>query len=183
IVSKLIKPFTIKFGCVDLQGKEVIPIKYDGINLHDLRAIVMFKDGARFTYGLVDLAGNSLLPVEYKKIEPIGSLRFVVQDFSGKSALCTENGKWITGFTIDDIADFKFDLAVIRQDWKLGVIDRMGEIKVEPQYREIEIAGPSNIRARKADEWRVINAKQENVIRLEVDEILFDHLGWNRVRI
>lgn len=183
VVSKLIKPFTIKFGCIDLQGKEVIPFQFDGISLHDLRAIVMQKDGTRFLYGIVDLNGIGLVPVQYKKIEPLGSLRFVVQDFSGKSALCSEHGKWITGFTIDALSDFKFDLAVFHQDWKCGVIDRMGEIKIEPIYREIEISSPTQIRARLADEWRVINAKQENVVRLEADQILFDHLGWNRISI
>ena len=183
IVSKMINPFKVKFGCINLEGKEVIPFRFDGIRLHELRAMVMQKDGARFTYGLVDLDGNSLLPVQYKKIEPLGSLRYVVQDFSGKSALCSESGKWITGFTIDGISDFRFDLAVIHQDWKCGVIDRMGEIKVEPVYREIEITGPSQIKVRKADEWRVINEKQEKVITIEADEILFDNKGWNRIRI
>lgn len=183
IVSRLIKPFTIKFGCIDLQGKVMIPFAYDELRLQELRAIVMVKKGTRYEYGLVDLRGNGILPIQYKKIEPLGSLRFVVQDFTNKSALCSEDGKWITSFFIDHLSDFQFDLAVLRQEWKCGIIDRNGEIKIEPIYRELKITAPREVLVRKADEWKVINSREEEVQKIEADEIAFGSDGLNRIRM
>ncbi len=183
IVSQLIKPFTVKFGCIDLRGKVIIPFAYDDIRLHELRAIVMLKRDTRYEYGLIDLQGNSILPIQYKKIEPLGSLRFVVQDFTNKSALCSEDGKWITVFFIDHLSDFQFDLAILHQDWKCGIIDRNGEIKIDPVFRELKITGPRQVLARKADEWKVINGLQEEVKKIEADEIVFGSGGLNRIRI
>lgn len=183
VVATKMVGFTLKSGCVDLEGKVVIPFIYDEIKLFELRAIVMNKNGTLFQYGLIDLNGNVVLPLQYQRIQPLGSLRYVVQDFKNKSAICTESGKWVTGFIIDEVSDFLFDLAVIRQDWRCGIIDRNGNVKIEPRFREIKITGPDRISARTADEWRVINTKQEVIRKAESDQMIFGFNEWNRVRL
>ncbi|NOT75677.1 MAG: WG repeat-containing protein [Cyclobacteriaceae bacterium] len=183
IVSQSVNSFTIKFGCIDLQGKQIIPIKYDAIDIHSLRAIVMNKNGVRYEYGLIDLNDRSILPMKFKKITPIGSLRYAVMNFSDKIALCSEEGKWVTDFIIDHISDFHHDLAIIHQGWKQGVIDRTGDIKVLPQYRAIHIIGPDHITVRKADEWKLMNEKFHDLQRIPADELIYNNEGLYRITL
>lgn len=183
IVSQWINSYTIKFGCLDLQGNLVVPLSYDGIVLHGLRGIAMMKNGTRYDYGLIDLNNNSILPIRYQKISPIGSLRYAVQDFSGKLALLTEDGKWITEFNLDSISAFQFDLAVTHQGWRRGVINRNGETKVPPVYREIRIGGPGQVSVRKADEWKIIGTDYHERVRMEADDLTFSDQGLAYVRL
>lgn len=181
IVSKFINPFNLKFGCLDLEGKLVIPLAYDDLTLHGLRAIVMIKNGTRYEHGLIDLHNRPILPVQYKKISPIGSLRYAIQNFSDKTALCTEEGKWITDFFIDRISGFSHDLAVIHKEWRQGAIDTNGVIKVEPVYREVKIIGPGHVMVRKADEWKMIDVNYHDLHRIEADDLQFSSRGWSRI--
>ena len=183
IVSKFINPFNLKFGCLNLAGKLVIPLSYDDLTIHGLRAIVMVKNGTRYEHGLIDLHNRSILPVQYKKIIPIGSLRYSAQNFSDKTALCTEEGTWITNFFIDSISGFSHDLAVIHKEWRQGVIDRNGVVKVEPLYREVKITGPGRVMVRKADEWKMIDASYHDLLRIEADELRFSSRDWSRITL
>jgi hypothetical protein len=181
--SKRINSFTTKFGSLDLTGKVSIPFVYDAIEFHGMRAVVMVKNSARYEHGLIDLNDRTILPVRFKSISPIGTLRYAVEDYNGKYALCTEEGKWITDFVIDGISEFSNDLAVIRQGWKRGVIDRSGVIKAEPVYREVKITGPGTVVVRKADEWRLIDERFHDLQRVEGDAIMFKSNGWGEVRV
>lgn len=183
IVSRWINPYTIKFGCLDLQGNLVVPFSYDGITLHGLRGIAMIKNGTRYEYGLIDLNNKNILPVSYQNISPIGSLRYAVQDFHGKLALLSEEGKWITEFNLDSISDFRYDLAVTHQGWRRGVIDRNGETKVPPVYREIRVNAPGQVSVRKADEWKIIGTDFHELKRIEADELTFSDQGLAYVRL
>jgi hypothetical protein len=183
VASKRLNPFTTKFGSLDLAGKVVIPFVYDAIDFHGMRAIVMVKNGPRYEHGLVDLNDRTILPVKFKSIKSIGTLRYVVEDFNGKSALSTEEGKWVTDFVIDGISEFTNDLAVISQDWKRGIIDRNGTIKAEPIYREAKVTGPGTAVVRKADEWRLVDEKFHDLQRAEGDAIIFKENGWGQITI
>ena len=174
IVSKSVSPFSIKFGCIDLQGKLVVPFSYDEIKLHGLRVVAMVKNGLRYEYGLIDLTNKSILPIRYKRIAPIGSLRYAVQDFTNKYALCSEDGKWITEFSIDSISKFSFDLAITHQEWRRGLIDRNGETKAQAVYREIKITSPGHVSVRKADKWKILGADYQELQSVEADELIFD---------
>ncbi len=183
IVSQWINPYTNKFGCIDLQGNLVVPMAYDGITLHGLRGIAMIKNGTRYEYGLIDLNNKNILPINYQKVSPIGSLRYAVQDFTGKLALLTEEGKWITEFNLDSISSFQFDLAVTHQGWRRGVINRNGETKVPPVYRDIRIVSPGQVSVRKADEWKIIGTDNHELAKMEADELRFADQGLAYVRL
>ncbi len=156
---------------------------YDAIDLHGLRAIVMVKNGTRYEYGLIDLNDRSVIPVRYKKITPIGTVRYAVQNFSDKTALCNEEGKWVMDFVIDNISEFHHELAIIHQGWKQGVIDRNGEIRVQPQYRAIHIIAPDQLTVRSADEWKILDGNAKDMQRVEADELFFNNEGCYRVTI
>lgn len=100
-VSRELNAVATRYGCLNLSGEVVIPFEYDDITIHDLRAVVMRKEGARYNYGLIDLNNRTVLPLQYERITPLGTLRYAVRNFEGKTALYADDGKWITGFDID----------------------------------------------------------------------------------
>ncbi|MBL7850228.1 MAG: WG repeat-containing protein [Cyclobacteriaceae bacterium] len=177
--SREVSAITTKTGCINLEGDVVIPFSYDDIVLHDLRAIVMIKERTRYLYGLLDLSNKTILPAIYQSITPLGTLRFAVRDFSGKTALCTENGKWITGFDIDSLSAFHGDVAILYKGSYRGVIDRMGVVRAEALYREV-VLDPGAIRARRPDAWKILDVHQRELHRTEADAIM--PLAANRYR-
>jgi len=183
IVSRQLNPHARKFGSLNLKGELTIPMWYDELIIHDLRAIVMIKNGPRYEYGLIDLNNRTILPLKYKRLMPLGTLRYAVQEFSGKTALCSEEGKWATGFELDSISAFRYGHAIIHKGWQQGVIDRTGEIKAEPRYREIQIDESGVARRRKADVWKLIDLQQRDLQRIEADELASAGTGYNRVTI
>lgn len=177
IASKRINPYTIKFGCIDLEGNVVIPFQYDEIVLSGLRAIVMNKEGSAYKFGVVDLNDHSILPVIYKNIRPLGSLRYAVTNFDNKVALCAENGTWITGFEIDSISRFHAELAIFHQEWRKGVIDQSGQIRIKPGYRDIRIISPGELQVLEPDRWSVKREDFSDLLALDADELIIQPHG------
>ncbi len=180
-VSREVSAIATKYGCINLKGELVIPLVYDAIEIHDLRAIVMRKENLRYLVGLIDLNDRSILPLMYQRITPLGTLRFAVLDFNGKTALCSEEGKWITGFEIDSLSAFQSNLAVLYRDLQRGVIDREGNIRVEPVYRDVRIIDNGNVQVRRSDVWKIIDIKQTELHQLTADKI--EPLTANRYKV
>jgi hypothetical protein len=183
VAGKSAGMLSIKYGCLDLAGRIIVPFYYDDLELHGLRAVVMQKKGTRYEYGLIDVDNKTILPVAYQKITPIGSLRYAVQDFTNKIALCGEGGNWITPFIIDGISDFIHDHAVIREGWKKGLINRNGEVQIEPVYRDIEITSPVAAAVKKAVAWKIFDPQYRQLQTLEADSVAFESNGWSRMGI
>src|SRR5690349_7755882 len=113
VATKQTAALKLSAGCISTDGKIIIPFSYTGVEIHSLRAVACVRDGISFKYGLIDLENKILIPFQYRSIYPIGSLRYAVEDFNRKTALYSEGGKQITGFTIDSISQFNNNLAII----------------------------------------------------------------------
>ncbi len=168
-------------GCLNTAGKEVLPFQYDGIKIYLLRAIVYSKIGSQFQYGLVNLENKVLVAQRYKNIYSIGTLRYAVQNFENKMALFTENGDQVTGFTIDSISSFKKNYAITHQALQQGLIDREGQIKMEPTYREIRIDDDGSVHARQTDEWVFLNGQNKHLQNKRADTVMA--IGTNLLHI
>ncbi len=179
--SREVTAVTIRTGCLDLRGEVAIPFDYDDIQIHDLRAIVMRKEGIRYTYGLVDLSNRIILPLQYAQITPLGTLRYAVRNFDNKTALFAEDGKWITGFDIDSLSTFQHDRAVLYKGLHRGVIDRSGVILADAIYHDIEIQDDGTVRARRPEIWKIVDIRQTELHRMEADEL--EPLIPNRNRV
>lgn len=172
IVRKKINPAQSKAGCLNLRGEIKIPFQYDGIDIHGLRAIVFTLNQAKFLYGLVDLENRSILPLQYKNIYPLGTLRFAVENTAGKIGLYGEDGRAITGFTIDSISQFHESRAVIFQGLQQGLMDREGKTLLEPIYHSIKIMDEEKVAVRKPHEWLLVNQNNETQLKIFADKIL-----------
>ncbi len=159
-------------GCISLSGKEIIPFEYDGIKISSLRAIVFTKVGNQFKYGLIDLTNKTLIPQQYKSIQPLGSLRYAIENFEAKTALFSDNGKQITEFNIDSISSFKQNMAIIYQNLQQGLIDREGLVKIQATYREIKITDDGKVFSRQANDWSFLDGQGSVKQTLRADSII-----------
>ncbi len=171
VASKQSVAFRITTGCISTEGKIVIPFTYTGVKIHSLRAVAFIRDGNLFKHGLIDLENNILIPFQYRNIYPIGSLRYAVEDFQGKTALYSESGKQISGFTIDSISQFNNNLAIIYEAGKQGLITRQGELHLEATYREIQ-ADQKSIKVRMPDVWSILSAENKLIETIEADSVV-----------
>lgn len=162
----------LSIGCINTAGKEIIPFLYDGITVSSLRAVVFTKIGNHVKYGLIDLTNKTLIPQQYQHISSIGTLRYAVRNFEGKTALFTENGKQITDFTIDSLSAFKKGYAVLYQGIHKGLIDREGQVKIEPTYRDIMIRENGSVVVREPDEWFFLDGQNHLIRQVKADSVV-----------
>ncbi|MEQ1586311.1 MAG: WG repeat-containing protein [Cyclobacteriaceae bacterium] len=170
VATKKINPVQTKTGCLNLRGEIKIPFEYDGININGLRAVVFNLQNARFLYGLTDLENQLIIPVVYKRIYPLGTLRYAVENEAGKIALFGEDGRAITEFKIDSISGFNKSRAIIYQNLNQGLLDRDGRMVVDPNYQAIKIEEEKVI-ALPHHEWIILNERNEIQKKFQADEI------------
>lgn len=147
------------FGIINTSGKTVIPFLYDGLQLSNMRAIVISRSGTRFHSGLLDFSNEVLIPLEYQRIYSLGSLRFAVENFDNKTAIFSDDGSQVTGFLIDSISAFRNNFAVVYQNQRQGLIDRNGQVVVKPLYGELRFTKAGAIEARNMDCWSFLDAE------------------------
>ncbi len=180
VVSRNVSAVSTKYGCLNLEGQLIIPFLYDDIVPHDNRAIVMQKKGSRYLYGLVDFDHRFLLPVDYKRISPLGTLRYAVQNTDGKTALFSDGGTWLTPFDIDSLSSFHRDQAVLYQNGYQGLIDRSGNVVLKPIFRELMRPDSGHMLARRPHTWKVMDLSQHELHRMEADDL--EPLSPQRIR-
>jgi hypothetical protein len=174
IVARKKLPGTVKVrsGCITLSGKQVIPFTYDGIRITSFRAIVYTRSGNQFKHGLIDLENKILIPLNFQNIYPLGSLRFGVENFNNKTAIFNEEGKQLSEFSIDSLSSFKKDFAILYQNQRQGLINRNGEIKLQPTFNEIKLNDDGSILTKRSDQWIVLDGQNKIVRQFNADSIL-----------
>ncbi len=161
IARKKINPSQTKAGCLNLRGEIKIPFQYDGISIHGLRAIVFNLNNASYHYGLTDLENRLVIPVVFKRIHPLGTLRYAVENEFGKIALYREDGRAITDFKIDSIATFDKSRAIIYQKLNQGLLDRDGNILIEPAYQSIKLLDGDRAQVLAHHEWLLLTERNQ----------------------
>lgn len=141
------------FGVINTSGKIIIPFQYDGLHLSNMRAVVMSRSGAQFLFGLSDLSHKILIPVKYQNIYSLGSLRYAVENFEDKTAIFSDEGDQIAGFTIDSLSSFRKDYAIVYERQHQGLIDRAGNFLLKPTYGGVQIDDDGTIQVRDTDAW------------------------------
>lgn len=145
-----------KVGVININGVEVIKPEYDNItvdNYYDVKTrykntgfIVckISEDGYR--YGYIDFKGNVILNPEYTKIERVTEIEdekdiYLIAYKDGQAGLL-KNKKIILNYEYEDIIYYAYnDVFIVQRNAKQGVVDRNGNIKIEPEYSNINFGG------------------------------------------
>lgn len=159
-IVKKYNPTTARYaaGCIDATGEFVIPMNYTDLRLEGMRLIACQKNGSGFVYGVISLKNELIIPIIYKSIQSLGTLRFAAENASGKFALFTENGKALTNFDIDKIADFQQGVSIFEQQGLLGLLNRNGEIVAKAKYNSFEANDRGELIGLLPNEWSWIDA-------------------------
>ena len=96
-----------KYGFVDQTGKEVVPIKYDGVSifLNDEKApgSVAKLNGK---YGIIDKTGKEMVPIKYDKIDFFFTdAKIVRAKLNDKWGFIDQTGKVVIPFKYDEVKD------------------------------------------------------------------------------
>lgn len=172
VATKKSSAIAVSAGVINTDGKTIIPFTYAGVKVHALRIVAFIREGNQFKHGLINLDNKILIPFQFKNIYPVGSLRYAVEDFTGKTAIYSDGGKQISGFTIDSLSSFKNGVAIIYENGKQGLINREGQLKSEAKFREVQI-NTDGVRARMPDEWLVMTAENKTLDLIEADSIAY----------
>jgi len=134
-----------KFGFIDRQGKEVIPVRYDSAKLRPDGLYVVGLDGK---YGFLDRTGKVVIPLKFDAVEDEGKgLQF--RDPASYSSMLIGvalNGKWgyidkagnvVIPFKYDHADAFTDGLAAVALNKKAGFIDRTGREVIPLKYEEV----------------------------------------------
>lgn len=166
-------------GCINASGKTIIPFLYDGIELQGTQAIVFTKIGNQFKFGVIDLENKTLIPQQYQDVKSVGSSRFLVRNFEGKSALFSRQGQQVTPFDIDSVRKSNDTYTFVYQGKNVGLLDAAGNVKIPVKYRDIDVT--SQLKVREADEWLFLTGDNRIVRSLKADSIIA--LGAGRLKV
>lgn len=157
-------------GVISAEGKTVLPFKYASVKLADLRAIVATKPGRHYTYGVVDLGDKVIIPLEYKEITLLGSLRYAVRNFDGKTAIYNDKGKQIIDFSLDSISNFSHNLAIIYDNHLRGLIDAQGQIIVPLGTKDFKISN-EGVQRLSFNEWTILDNSNKTLDSYNYDQL------------
>ncbi len=117
-----------KYGYIDRNGEEVIPVQYDTANDFIRKYAKAEKDEK---WGYIDVNGNIIIPIEY---EYCGDVAYgvVAVGNEGKYGFVSIEGNPICDLIYDKVEAFDAQgLAKVVIDQKYGYIDKNGNVKVD----------------------------------------------------
>lgn len=137
-----------KYGLIDLNGKELLPIEYDEITVLDgmENSIIIKKDGK---VGLVNDNGSILIEVNYKDIRALGETYkdgYITIDDAGKYGVVSATKKQILENKYDEIMPvYLKDYYLIKEGEKKEVIDSNGNVILDSGFDDIKSATTNGV--------------------------------------
>jgi hypothetical protein len=127
-----------KWGCIDVNGKEIVPLKYDEIEIHQSEDPCVSARLKR-KWGFIDVAGKEQTPFEYSSVEPFREGRARVKKKS-KYGFIDSKGVIVIPIIYDYCeshfikGDKHIPPIAVALDGKYGYIDIDGNEIVKPLY-------------------------------------------------
>lgn len=148
-----IKPGGYRYGYLDLQGREVIPAKFETANdFQEGKAVVKLKDNQ---FALINISGRVLKTYNYANVGNLGEGLLPIQPTAdSKFGYINENGAIVIKPQFIFAQPFKQGRAVVNiaEDFrnKTGLIDRNGSFVINPIYNDINLLGEGRAAVGKA---------------------------------
>lgn len=111
---------TDKFGLINVQGKVIVPMKYDTICDHNNVIYAEYQG----KWGIIDEYGNHISPMKYDDITFYDKSHFVVVEYEGKEYIIDRVGNIISaGYDYIDCNTFDNERLSVKQNSKYGVLN------------------------------------------------------------
>ena len=130
-----------KYGLIDLNGKEILPIQYDEITLlKGLENSILIRENEKI--GLANDKGTILIDVEYKEIKPLGETYkegYITIDENGKSGVISATKKQILENKYEEILPIYLEeYYLVKENGKQKLINSNSETIIEKGFDEIK---------------------------------------------
>lgn len=169
-----------RYGLIDYNGKEILPIEYDSIEaLEGVKNSIIIKKEEKI--GLCNNQGNIIINPEYKEIKAIGD------DYKNGYIVVNNNNKYgLIDFTKQIILEPKYEevktltannVYVVKEEGKLKVINKDLETLVENKFDDAKQINGENIVFLKNRKYGIMNTTGEIRTKAEYDNIeyIFDN--------
>lgn len=169
-----------KYGLIDYNGKEILPIQYDSIEaLEGVKNSFVIKKEEKV--GLCDNRGDIIIEPEYKEIKAIGD------DYKNGYVVVNSDNKYgLIDFTKQIILETKYEevkpvvasnMYVVKENGKLKVINKDLETLVENKFDDVKQLNNENIVFVKNKKYGIMNVEGNIKTKAEYDSIeyIFDN--------
>lgn len=171
-----------KYGLINLEGKEIIPIEYD-----DITAISGIKNSLKVKkdekYGIVDNEGKIVVEPQYEDIDILGNDNksgFIVKASTGKYGIRDYSNNEILDTKYDKIEKvYGNDLYVVVQDGKKKIVSKQEDVLVSgfDDIKQILSSQENAVIFLKNGKYGVIKLSGEILIDSQYDYLKETKLG------
>ena len=137
-----------KYGLIDFNGKELLPIEYDEITTLDgmENSVLVKKDGK---VGLVNDNGSIIIDANYKEIKPLGETYkegYITIDESDKYGVVSATKRPILENKYDEISSvYLKDYYLVKENGKKELIDSDGKVILDSGFDDIKSATTNGV--------------------------------------
>ena len=137
-----------KFGLIDFNGKELLPIEYDEITTLDgmENSVLVKKDGK---VGLVNDNGSIIIDANYKEIKPLGETYkegYITIDESDKYGVVSATKRQILENKYDEISSvYLKDYYLVKENGKKELINSDGKVILDSGFDDIRSATTNGV--------------------------------------
>lgn len=126
-----------KFGLMDRNFKELIPAKYNQTSFYNNGIFVVEHNGK---WGAVDRNDKIIIPFEYESLGSVDEAGMILATKSSLGGFIDKTGKVIVPLTFYNLFPFQENFAKFldQASEKYGMIDRLGNIIVQPKYNDLQ---------------------------------------------
>lgn len=126
-----------KFGLMDKSFKELIPAKYNQTSFYSNGLFVVEYDGK---WGAVDRNDKTIIPFEYESLGAVDEAGMIMASKGSLSGFINKTGKVIVPLTFYNLFPYQENFAKFydKASEKYGMIDRLGNIIVQPKYDDLQ---------------------------------------------
>ena len=163
-----------KYGLIDFNGKELLPIEYDEITTLDgmENSIIIKKDEK---VGLVNDNGSIIIDVNYKEIKALGETYkegYITIDESDKYGVVSATKRQILENKYDEISSvYLKDYYLVRENGKKELIDSDGKVILDAGFDDIKSATTNGLIFTKNDLYGEISALGEVTLEAKYQDL------------
>ncbi|NDW18198.1 WG repeat-containing protein [Dysgonomonas sp. 216] len=165
-----------KIGVVSKNGKTILPIEYEDIQLFGDDHFKVMKNGL---WGVVNVFNGVLLPAEHSSLKQLTSFLWETVGINGKRGLFSKFGQTVSSVSdCDEIIPITDNLLLVRSGRKMGVIDDMGNTLIPAYFEKLEQLPFDNL-------YKVVREGKIGVMDISghtIAEPLYDELDCSNKR-
>ncbi len=131
------------WGLINLKNKKIISPHYSHLLPFRDNLVIAAKydhQSQQNLFGIIDIKGHQVLALNYEDLKPFNELLIAAKTQAGQRryGLLNEDFDQLINYIYDAITPLQDQYAAVSQHGKLGVINKQGQIVVNPKYQDIQ---------------------------------------------